>query len=316
MPIGQSRDEPDYHSRGFSINPPDPLEYVLEIVSSPQCVSVAVGRPSELEGSAPSLRSRWDVDYPMAGSGTGPSTPDQTRARPLTSTGCSTSPAAWNLIAQHHAAMQIREAPRRHLHRAEPRRAVQLHDQRDHAGTELSRAAPDASEVCRACRPWIRRRHCEQWPTSSGAPLGAPAEGLPDTATPRRSLRPRLRSPDSSSAPAPEMVSSTRAGHGGLRHSFAPGRRPGPPIGRFLAKRGLPCCAPAARNLTLQAALSFARMGIVPGSASYRRKHAPRTAYRQRAFTPNTPVFGVASMGRPSMCSKSCEGAQLPARAP
>ena len=33
-------------------------------------------------------------------------------------------------------------------------------------GPSCARAGPNASEVCRACRPWIRRRHCEQWPTS------------------------------------------------------------------------------------------------------------------------------------------------------
>ena len=31
-------------------------------------------------------------------------------------------------------------------------------------GPSCTPAAPSASEVCKACRPCTRRRHCEQWP--------------------------------------------------------------------------------------------------------------------------------------------------------
>ena len=66
----------------------------------------------------------------------------------------------------------------------------------------------------------------------SGALSGAPGEGLPDTATPRRSLRPRRRSPDRS--PGPALPRSRRpapdtggapAGHSAHRAAGRDGRR-------------------------------------------------------------------------------------------
>ena len=81
----------------------------------------------------------------------------------------------------------------------------------DDAGAELrcSAASPDASEVCKVGVRLLSgprdRRHCEQRPTSmsySGARPGALRGFLPDTATPRGSLRPTRRSTGPPSAPA------------------------------------------------------------------------------------------------------------------
>ena len=86
----------------------------------------------------------------------------------------------------------------------------------------------------------------------NGAPAGAPGEGLPDTATPRRSLRPRRRSPDRSPGPAPPRsrrpapdTGGAPAGHSAHQAAVRDGRRN--PCGRSLAK-GAACRRPARRS--------------------------------------------------------------------
>ena len=66
----------------------------------------------------------------------------------------------------------------------------------------------------------------------SEAPAGAPGEGLPDTVPPRRSLRPRRRSPDRWSAPAPPRsrrrapgTAGVPAGHSARRDAGRDDRR-------------------------------------------------------------------------------------------
>ena len=75
----------------------------------------------------------------------------------------------------------------------------------------------------------------------SAARPGAPRAALPDTATPRGSLRPRRRSPDTPAGTGAAWVSSTRAGRGTaavaaiLRAGPPAGMRPPRPCGRSLA---------------------------------------------------------------------------------
>ena len=83
---------------------------------------------------------------------------------------------------------------------------VQVDAQLDHAGAELCAGRPQRigglQRVATLDTPPTLRAVADPR-CRSGAPPGAPGEGPPDTVPPRRSRRPRRRSPGTSSAPAP-----------------------------------------------------------------------------------------------------------------
>ena len=160
---------------------------------------------------------------------------------------------------------QIREAPRRHLQaeaglqqvgdlgQRQAAAGVQLNDQRDHTGAELCVGRPQrvgGLQGVAALDPPPTLRAVADLDVEAAHQRGAPGEGLPDIVPPRRSLRPRRRSPDTSSAPVPPGPRRRAPGSGGVPAGHSAHRaagRDGPPrpCGRFLAK-GAACRRPAA----------------------------------------------------------------------
>ena len=164
-----------------------------------------------------------------------------------------------------------------------------------------SRRAGYAADTASSGRPRCR----------SGAPPGAPGEGLPDTAPPRRSLRPRRRSPDSSSAPAPPRfrrpepdTGGALAAHSAYRTAGRDGRRD--PCGRFLAKgAALPASRAAlGRQLLFQVlvlapqALVLTRAGVSVELIGASGRGSGDAGWQMTAPGFDAPRGGIVSTGR------------------
>ena len=139
----------------------------------------------------------------------------------------------------------------------------------------------------------------------SAAPPGAPPAGLPDTATPRGSFRPRRRSPDTPSESAPRGSRRPAPGAGGSRGGHTPHRLAVRDVSRDLAAGPWRTARPAGdppdepRPTAVSGARSLASGGHSPvaGDCSCAAT-GPSRAAGSRCRAPAAPTPREAVPGR------------------